>query len=277
MPQSAYSGALVRAASHFESRPSVPGVNADHTTPNPEPDPFNPQPTVPPNQAGTVFGDPSEFAIQSNYPNLAQRPVSHWYNGQEAVPANVETATRMDAMADRMMVDHMDTNYVPDSIRLYQHATEGQVNEWLIGRLPREAGATVPDGPLAALQNGRNGYDATNVPNEVYQGDSANVGRYRLGVKTNMWGLYDNPHGKFGQDAQLRAVTGLYPAFPVDKPAMSDTAPYTPNSTGTTHSAPAQSNQVPSNFALPSETAITDYAASQGVGVGSEFDDGGRL
>lgn len=272
-----YAGTAVRVA-HYGRRPPPAGLNADHFDPSPEPDPFNPQPDTPPNQAGTVFGDPGETPPQSNLPSLAGQPVKHWYNGQEAVPTNVETATRMDAMAERMMVDHSDTNYVPDSIRLYQHATEGQQNDFIVGRAPREAGAVIPDGPLAALANGRNGYDQTNAANEVYQGDAANVGRYRLGVKTGIFGLYDNPHGKFGQDALLRAYTGLYPAFPTDKPPMQNTAPYTPNSTGTAHSAPAQPNQVPSNFALPSETAMTDFAAAGvGDGTNSEFDNGGRL
>jgi hypothetical protein len=272
-----YKGSLVRAA-HFAVRPAPAGLNADHFTPDPEPDPFNPQPDVPAGQAGTVWSDPQAVSAppQSCMPNLTQQPVSHWYNGQAAVPTSVETATRMDAMADRMMIDHMDTNMVPDSIRLYQHSTEGQENQWIVGRMPVAAGATIPDGPLAGLQNGRNSYDATNGVTEVYSGDVVNVGRYRLGVKTNIFGLYESPIGKFGQEGTLRAYTGLSPQFPVDKPPMTNTAPYTPNSIGTAHSGPAQPNQVPSNFALPSETAITDFGTVT-QGAGNDFADDGRL
>jgi hypothetical protein len=56
-----------------------------------------------------------------------------------------------------------------------------------------------------------------------------------------------------------------------------DSAPYTPNSSGTTTWLQSQW-QVPSIFGLPSETASTDYqiAAAQAEASGG-FDDGGRL
>lgn len=275
MVDSPYSGTAIRAG-HFASRPPVQGVNTDHTTPNPEPDPFNPQPIPPANQAGTAWGYDTDFAQISGQPNLAQVPVTHWYNGQPAVQSGTgseftQNQRRDIAFQQRFLVDHMDTNYIPDGIRLYQHYSEGQTNGWDVGRMPQAAGATIPDGPLAGLQNGRNSYDAINQPTEVYSGDDANVGRYRLGRKTTMFGLYESPIGKFGQDALLHAYTGLYPQFPYDKPPMENTAPYTPNSIGSAHWAPAQPNQMPSFFALPSETAITDY--SQVAGYVSDFTD----
>lgn len=275
MVASPYSGAALRAG-HYGVRPSVPGVNADHTTPDPEPDPFNPVPTVPADQGGTVWGYEPAHAGPSNQPNLAQVPVSHWYAGQPAVPSGEPYARAQLAMQERMFADHSETNYVPDGIRLYQHATEGQINEWQIGRVPQMSGASIPDGPLAGLQNGKNGYDATNVPNEVYAGDPANVGRYRLGVKSNVFGLYENPIGKFGQDALLHTYTGLVPALPTEKEPMTNTAPYTPNSTGTAHWFPSVPYQVPSLFSLPSETAMTDYAVAKNDDFVSDFaDDGG--
>jgi hypothetical protein len=272
MVDSPYSGTAIRAG-HFGVRPSVPGVNADHTHPNPEPDPFNPVPGTPPNQTGTVWAYEGENAGPSNQPNLAQVPVSHWFNGQPAVPSGEPYARAQQAMQERMMADHSETNYVPDSIRLYQHATEGQHNEWQLGRMPQFAGAAIPDGPLAGLANGKNSYDATNAPNEVYTGDAPNVGRYRLGVKTNIFGLYESPIGKFGQDALLRAYTGLYPAVPFEKPPMENTAPYTPNSTGTAHWTPATPAQTPSLFSLPSETAMTDFAVADNATFTSDFAD----
>jgi hypothetical protein len=277
MANTVYSGAAIASATaRFQSRPSVAGVNADHTTPDPEPDPFNPVPDRDPHALpGTIWVYEDHGPGQSGQPNLAQVGVSHWFNGLPAVPSNVPYGRAQQEMQNRLVVDHMPSAYVPDSVRLYQHATEGVESQWLIGRAPREAGAAIPDGPLAALQNGRNGYDAVNQPNEVYAGDPANVGRYRLGVKTNLFGLYENPHGKFGQDALLHAYTGLHPALPADKPPMTATAPYTPNSTGTSSWFPAQPNQVPSLFSLPSETALTDYGVAAGAAFVSDFTDDG--
>jgi hypothetical protein len=264
MANTVYSGAAIAAATgRFKSRPPVAGVNPDHSHPDPEPDPFNPAPDVDRSAGpGTIWGYDDHGAGQSGQPNLAQAPVSHWFPGLPAVPSNVPYGRGQQEMQNRLIIDHMPTSYVPDGVRLYQHATEGVEVQWLIGRMPRDAGATIPDGPLAGLQNGRNSYDAINQPNEVYAGDPANVGRYRLGVKTNLFGVYDNPAGKFGQDALLHAYTGLQPAFPADKPPMQNTAPYTPNSTGTSHWFPAASNQVPSLFGLPSETAMTDFGVA---------------
>lgn len=274
----AYSGAALRGGNRFSSRPPVPGVNADHFTPDPEPDPFNPVPGTPANQTGTVWTYEPEHAVPSNQPNLAQVPVSHWFNGQPSVPTNVPRASAMQAQQERMLADHSLVNYVPDSIRLHLHATEGQANLWTIGRMPQAAGAEIPDGPLKGLAYGKNAYDQTNQPNEVYAGDPANVGRYRLGVKTNVFGLYENPIGKFGQDAQLHSYSGLTPALPMPKEPMTNTAPYTPNSTGTAHWFPAAPYQVPSMFSLPSETAITDYTVGSDSFSSSDFyDRTGRL
>ncbi len=272
MGNSPYTGAALRAG-HFSSRPPVAGVNADHMTPDPEPDPFNPVPDVPANQTGTVWGYEPEHAGPSNQPNLAQVPVSHWWNGEPAVPTGVPYGVAQQAMQDRMMADHSPANYVPDGIRLYLHATEGQKNEFNIGRGSQFAGETIADGPLAGLANGTNSYDQTNDPNEVYTGDGANVGRYRLGVKTNIFGLYENPIGKFGQDAMLHSYTGLVPALPVGRERMDNMSPRNPNSSHTDHWFPAAPFQKPSFFSLPSETAVTDYSVAAGTEYASEFED----
>lgn len=271
----AYSGALVRAA-HYAQRPPPPGLAQNHFTgATSNPDIFDPDIDTPDKQTGTVWQSASDFAIQSNQPNLAQVPVSHWYNGQLPVPTSVPYEVAQQTMQDRMMVDHEDSNYVPDSVRLYQHASEGMVVDWHVGRTSQNAGVD-PGDELDYLVAGTNSYDFTNQPNEVYTGDPANVGRYRLGMDQNIFGLYEYPIGKFGQDAIVHAYTGLTPALPSGKPAMADTSPYTPNSTGTAHWQPAQSNQVPSNFALPSETVMTDYATVANPGY-SDFIDSERL
>jgi hypothetical protein len=268
-----YSGAAVRAA-HFSSRPPVPGLNKDHFTPDPEPDPFNPVPTPAHNLTGSILTPQFDESVQSNQPSLASQPIHHWYDGQHAVPSGEPYARAQQAMQERLMVDHSDSNYVPDSYRRYLHATQGQNNQFVVGRMPQNAGVD-PGESLQYLVNGTNSYDHTNQPNEVYAGDAANVGRYRLGMDTKVFGLYQNPIGKFGQDAQLHSYTGLSPAFPVDKPPMQDTAPYTPNSTGTAHWVPAPFAQIPSMFGLPSETQMTDrVAVSDFTDAGGEYTDG---
>lgn len=272
MVDSPYSGTAKRVG-HYGVRPSVPGVNNDHIHPDPEPDPFNPVPDTPRDQAGTVWALDPEHAGSSNQPNLAQVPVSHWYNGELSVQSGVPYGAAQQAMQERFIADHSHSNYVPDGIRLYLHATEGQYNEWTIGRPSQFAGSEIPDGPLKGLANGHNAYDQTNAPNEVYTGDPANIGRYRLGVKSNIFGLYESPIGKFGQDALLHAYTGLHPAFPIDKDRDTYTSPRNPSSSGTAHWTPAVPYQKPSLFNLPSETAITDYGVATDDDFVSEFRD----
>lgn len=270
-----YSGYAARQGARYSAKPSVPGINPEHLTPEPDPDPFQPQTQPPANQGGTILvGERNFIGSGHAVPSLASQPIHHWYDGQPPVPSGVETASRMQAMQERMMLDHADTNYVPDSVRLHKHAGQGQANEWITGRPPQNAGED-PGERLRYLVMGRNSYDATNEPNEVYQGDAANVGRYRLGVKTNVWGLYEAGLGRYGQDALLRAYTGLSPATPVDKPRQDDTAPYTANSTGTARWAPTTPSQTPSTFALPGETSMTEFAALKGAYVAgnSEFED----
>lgn len=272
MGNSPYTGAALRTG-HYASRPPVPGVNPEHTNPDPDPDPFNPVPDTPANQAGTVWTYEGEYAGPSNQPNLAQIPVSHWWDGQAAVQSGVPYGQAQQAMQERFLADHSVTNYVPDGIRLYLHATEGQRNEFVVGRPSQFAGAEIPDGPLKGLANGRNAYDQVNLPNEVYTGDAANVGRYRLGVKTNVFGLYQNPIGKFGQDAMLHSYTGLAPEMPTARRLPEFMSPKNPNSSGTDHWAPAAPYQTPSLFSLPSETAITDYSVATNPDYVSEFVD----
>jgi hypothetical protein len=276
MVDAPYSGTAVRNA-HFSSRPPAPGLNKDHFTPDPEPDPFNPVPTPPVHPyTDSILTVTEELGPQSNYPTLATQPFHHTYDGQPSVPSGVSYNSAQQAMQERMMVDHSDSNYVPDENRRYRHATQGQNNQYVVGRMPQNAG--VDPGPnLQYLVNGKNSYDHTNEPNEVYTGDAANVGRYRLGVLTQIFGLYDNPLGKFGQDAQLHAYTGQVAQVPQAKPQMTDTAPYTRNSTGTARWAPATFAQIPSTFALPSETSLTDATVANEYGDtsgGSEFTDG---
>lgn len=269
----AYTGAAARQA-RMSARPPVPGVNSDHITPHPEPDPFNPAPGTPLGQQATIWGTERQDAGQSNQPNLAQVPVTHWWQGAPPVPTNVPEARADQEFQDRFVFNHLHRNVIPDPARIYRHATQGHMLRWEVGRLPREAGITVPENARWALA-GKNGYDQTNEPNEVYQGAAPNVGRYRLGEREVVFGLYAMPLAKIGQDAQLHAYEGLHPQMPMAQPRQENTAPYTPNSRGTEHWAPAPPSQVPSMFALPSETAVTDYAVVDGWR--SDFSDRGEF
>jgi len=274
---SPYTGAAVRAA-HFASKPAVAGLDPRHTHANAVVDMFYPVPAPPTAQAITLW-DEDDTPGQSGQPNLAQVPTEHWWPGQPAAPTGIPTGRAQQIGQDRMICDHSVANYVPDSNRLYSHAAQGQVREWVVGRHPWQAGESVPDN-VGYLMAGRNAYDQNNQPNEVYGGgDPANVGRYRLGVKTNMYGLYDNPVGLYGQTAFLRGYTGLYPQFPFDKPRIDNSVPGNPNSAGTAYWGPATPAQTPSMFALPTESAITDYmtATQQGATQEAFYDSDGMM
>lgn len=267
----AYSGSLVRSA-HFAFRPPVPGVNPEHERPDPDPDPFTPmQEGVQP--AAFDVWQPADVSVHTE---MQQRPISHWGHLQAPVPSSVPSEVAGIAATARMIATHSAVDYRPDVYVPYKHADQGRIIEWTPGREPWQAGESVPD-ESAYLQAGRNAYDRTNEPNEVYGGDAPNVGRYRLGNRTEDFGVYEF-WTKQGQDAELRAYTGLEPAFPVDKPRVEDSAPYTPNSSGT-QTWTLDAFQVPSMFGLPSETASTDYeAATEGsYWAPSGFDDGGRM
>lgn len=265
----AYSGALVRSA-HFAFRPPVPGISPEHEHPDPEPDPFAPAPEgVPP-----VQFDVWQARDPSAHTEMQQRPISHWGYLQDPVPSSVPSETAGIAATARMLANHSQVDYRPETYVPYKHADQGRSIEFIRGRGSMESGETITD-DMDYLVMGTNAYDRTNQPNEVY---SADEGRYRLGLDINQFGVYEF-WTKQGQDAQLRAYTGLVPATPVDKPRVPDSAPYTPNSSGTTTwTLPAF--QVPSMFGVPSETSVTDYEASTDGGywaAGGEFDDGGRL
>lgn len=268
----AYTGYLTRRGHYSRAGDVAPGIDSEHTHPDPEPDPFDNKVTVPAGQSGDVW-NATEAGFQSGFD--VER-TAHWFNGHPSVPSNVPYGVAQQEMQNRMLEDHGFIHYRPDSIRLYQHATEGEQISYEVGRMPQNAGQTVSD-DVAYLVMGTNSYDQTNQPNEVYQGDPANVGRYRLGARYYMAGLYDNPHGKFGLDTMLRAYTGLTPQFPEAKNQPVDSPPHRPNSSGPITWVLPQF-QIPRLFALPSETVMTDYttAAEQTAPV-SDFYDDGRL
>jgi len=249
-----YSGALMRAAT-FAFRPPVPGVNPEHERPDPDPDPFQPAPEG----VRAVPGDVFQAEDIAGHTEMQDRPVSHWAFLQSPVPSNVHTEVAGIAATARMIANHGCVDYRPDQYPVYRHADEGRTIDYTRGREPWQAGESVPE-DVAYLVMGTNAYDATNVGNEVYGGDATNVGRYRLGATITDFGRYEF-HTLQGQDAELRAYQTLAPEFPVDKPRVEDSAPYTPNSSGTTRFL-TPAFQVPSMFALPGESVMTDFEAA---------------
>lgn len=267
----AYSGALTRSA-HMAYRPPVPGVSATHEHPVESGDVFNPVPaSAGQDIAGTVW-QPGDLPVHTEM-QVARRP--HDTPLRPPVPSNVHQSEANIAATARMLANHSIVDYRPDTIPVYRHGTQGRTLDYVPGRMPVEAGITVPEN-AAYLTAGRNAFDQTNGTTVVYSAGGADAGRYRLGTRIEDFGRYEF-HTKQGQDAWLRAYTGLAPDFPVDKPRIENSAPYAPNSSGTTTWLQSQW-QVPSMFALPSETASTDFvAASAPDAAGSGFEDGGRL
>jgi hypothetical protein len=265
MADQAYSGSLMRAA-HFAFRPPVPGVNPEHEHPNPDPDPFSPPPPADPNG---VQGDVFQPEDISAHTEMRQDVIDHWGHLQAPVPSSVPREVAGIAATTRMLANHGQVLYRPDTYAPYKHANQGRSITFTDGRLPWQAGESVPE-DMAYLVMGKNAYDQTQQPNEVY---SADQGRYRMGVGITDFGLYES-FQKVGQDAELRAYTGLTPDLnPIDKPVVQNPAPYTPATAGASYVTPAF--QVPSMFALPTETALTDYQATTGddywAGAGGGF------
>lgn len=254
-----YTGALSQLA-HFPRYTSVAGVSGGHIQPESTPDPFSPAP--PPVQQTTA--DVWQPEDPSTYTEMMVKPVTHWAGLQEPVPSNIEGPDEDLAATARMLANHSVVEYRPNTYPTYKHATQGLTIAYVDGRRPVQPSTE-------AFLMGRNSYDATNAPSEVYGGD-----RYRVGTEIERFGHYDY-WTKQGQDGWLRAYTGLNPQFPVDKPRVEDSAPYTPNSAGTTTWVQNQW-QDPSSFALPSESSISDFQlASAAPAVQGSFDDGGRM
>jgi hypothetical protein len=275
MADTAYSGALLRSA-HYAFRPPVAEVDPGHLTPHETGDIFDPRPAAVAGQAGDVWQD----LEATDHSEMVAREFSHWGNAPLApLPSDLHPAVKHKAETERIVTNHLVVDFRPDTWTTipYRNAGMGVALPYTQGRGPIQEGEAI-DPDLGYLVAGKNAFDYTNAPNEVYGGDpGSSGGRRRLGYWTPRFGIYEF-WTKQGQDAEVRAYTGLVPAFPADKPRIEDAAPYTPNSSGTaTWIQP--SYQDPSQFTLPAETIMTDYTA-QAWGdqtAGSFEDTGGRL
>jgi hypothetical protein len=250
MSTGAYSGVLMRTArERYAQRPAPPGVNQDHFTPSPEPDPFTPVPETPDGQTGDVWA-PDEIP---GITGMRDQRIHHWSALQPPVPTNVPSETRAIAWQARMIKNHSIVRYRPDQNNGYRNGGESRSIEYVTGPLPWQSGDTAP-AEMKSVTAGKNAYDFTNETTDVY---SADAGRYRLGVTQHQFASYEQP-GKMGQDAELHAYTGLSPQFPVDKDRLVDSSPYTPNSRGAARWGMPSWNDLRMNT-LGTETAVSDY------------------
>lgn len=257
----AYSGYLGRAA-HFAMRPPVPGISATHEHPVDDGDIFQPQPDTPAGQAGDTWGVVPEEAGDGTFPYQA---MSHWADLAAPVPMNVPSGVAGQTATDRMIQNHCveDANLgvFPNPLSqypLFHGADETHSVDWTQGRGSMDVGSVGDD--MAYLVMGRNSYDQTNEPNEVYSAEPSGGGRYRLGTLSQIWAGHEF-WTKQGQDPDVRAYTGLVPWTPVAKERVPNSAPYTPNSSGTSTWL-LDAFRRPSAFSLPSETSVTDYELS---------------
>lgn len=269
-----YTGYLKRRVA-YETRPTVHAIGTDHGPGDvpPQEDLFGPSVSGPVDAAGhqADVWEPAEDAPMSAY---GDDRISHDGNRSTPVPMGIMARLSMYAEQKRMVADHSRVQYWPDPARPYRHATQGRAFKWWNGRGSQMAGIEGPDFLVA----GKNGFDFTNQPNEVYgSGGDSNVGRYRLGVQQDDIGLYEDPRGLFGQEAWARAQISPTLEYHGDRARAGDgppSAPFLPDM-----SFVRDAFQAPSSWTLGSETAVTDYtlATRPAPDGGGDFFDGDEM
>lgn len=270
----AYSGYLKRRVA-YAARPTVPGVSAEHGPGDvpPQDDLFGPSVDGPVDNSGHQqdVWEPAEDAPMSAY---GDDRISHDGGRTPPPPMGILARASMYLEQRRMLADHSREHYRPDPSRIYRHATQGRRFQWWPGRGSQMAGIEGPEFLVA----GKNGFDYTNQPNEVYGGGGeSNVGRYRLGVQQDDIGLYEDPRGLFGQEAWLRARISPTLDYHGDRERPGEgppSAPFLPDAAFV-----RDAFQLPSGWGLPSETALTDYTLATRPAPDSpgEFYDGDEM
>lgn len=270
-----YSGYLKRRVA-YTTKPTVHAVGSDHGPGEvpPQEDLFGPSVDGPQDLAGAQ-GDVWPVVDHTPESVYGDDRISH--DGHRSTPAPMGILARMSMYAEqrRMLADHSRVNYRPDPARPYKHATQGRRFKWWPGRGSQMAGI---DGP-EFLVAGKNGFDYTNQPNEVYGGaGESNVGRYRLGLQQDDCGVYEDPRGLFGQEAWLNARISPTLEYHEDRTRAGNGPPsasFLPDA-----SFVRDAFQAPSGWTLGSETAVTDYTLASGRGAldeGSDFYDGDEM
>lgn len=270
---STYSGYLKRRVA-YETKPTVHAIGTDHGPGDvpPQDDLFGPSVDGPIDLAGHQ-ADVWEGAEDAPMSAYGDDRISH--DGGRSTPPPMGILARLSMYAEqrRMLADHSRVHYRPDPARPYRHATQGRKFLWWNGRGSQMAGIEGPDFLVA----GKNGFDFTNQPNEVYSAGDSNVGRYRLGVQQDDIGLYEDPRGLFGQEAWARAQISPTLEYHGDRTRAGDgppSAPFLPDA-----SFVREAFQAPSGWSLGSETAVTDYilATRPASDTGSDFFDGDEM
>lgn len=270
---STYSGYLKRRVA-YDNKPSVHAIGAEHGPGDvpPQDDLFGPSVDGPIDLAGHQGNvwEPAEDAPMSAY---GDDRISH--DGGRSTPAPMGLLARISAYAEqrRMLADHSREHYRPDPARIYRHASQGRAFRWWAGRGSQMAGIEGPEFLVA----GKNGFDFTNQPNEVYSAGDSNVGRYRLGMQQDVVGLYEDPRGLFGQEAWARAQISPTLEYHGDRARQGEgppSAPFLPDAAFV-----REPFQAPSGWTLGAETAVTDYllATRPAPEAGGEFFDGDEM
>lgn len=261
----ALSGNLMRQATHYERYTSVAGYSPAHEHVSPGRGIFEPMPET------AVTPNPGDVWVPRDatpYTGATLPALDHGAASLAApVPSGVDGERADNSVTARMVAAHARLDYDPAQYHPHHSATQGRTISWVDGRRPQEPS-------MDAFLVGPNGYDRSNPASDVYGGD-----RYRVGVWTPYFGHYEFWQ-KQGQDAWVRPVQYEVPILPVDKPNISNPAPYSTPSSGTARWK-LPSFQDPRMFTTPSETGLSDYvmtqqAATAGADYGF-YDDGGRL
>jgi hypothetical protein len=268
-----YSGYLKRRVA-YDKKPTVHAIGTNHGPQDvpPQDDLFGPSVEGPIDLAGHQ-ADVWEGAEDAPMSAYGDDRISH--DGGRTPPPPMGLLARLSAYAEqrRMLADHSRVHYRPDPARPYRHATQGRKFLWWNGRGSQMAGIEGPDFLVA----GKNGFDFTNQPNEVYSAGDSNVGRYRLGVQQDDFGLYEDPRGLFGQEAWARALINPTLEYHGDRRRQGNgppSAPFLPDAAFV-----RDAFQLPSGWTLGSETAGTDHilATRPASDEGSEFYDGDEM
>lgn len=253
------------AGAHYERTVSVGAVDPGHSQQSAGRGIFEPTPEAnTPPAPGDIWTPYDPTPYTGLVPPRPDHTASH--GAAVPIPSGVDGERGQNTANDRMVTVHSHADYVPYERPVYKSQRQGHIIVTTEGRAP------APAPPVEAFLTGRNGYDFSNPPSEVYGG-----ARYRLGTLTQMFGSYEFWQ-KQGQDATVRPVVTEAPILPVAKPPIPNSAPYTRNSNGTDRALYPQF-QDPRSFTTPSETAMSDYtmATMPAYNPGGFVDDSGRM
>ncbi|MBW5252047.1 hypothetical protein JGS39_24110 [Streptomyces sp. P01-B04] len=263
-----YSGNLVQQARYPTVALSV-ALSGDHAA-GAEPDDADMFGGTAPAGPGPDYGSPGLWvAPETAAPasGMPMDPSSHWaYDAPALTPPRLGWVDAQYVARDQMLKSHgaVDASTVTSLPREPQFQFQGQGNI-----VNRQQGQTSWEPELSGpLARGPNSYAENNPSTEVYDGAGM-----RLGYDTLTWGEYSSP-GPQQMQYQLRAVGAEEVNFPVDTPAIPNSAPYSGWGTGT-QIQQSPYGSIPRLFAAPSTSAISDATMAEQQDAGGEFSSDG--